>query len=237
MKRTGSKTKRAKSDEEPKSSKKQSWGDKNGDGRIDLEDFLIGLREALQWVFSWRGAMAIFGLSLVGSAWLNILSWTIAVSSLGAAAPAAGFTLWAAIQMFEILPIMDDLNIKASLSAMIRRQRKPLEVPVLNETLNPDAKRMQRRYAKREANQKMIGEGIRYAFYALELCVLVLAGNVVNFLGVNWGNILLALVGMFGVEMSLRMFNYSGEQLMDRDEREMMKNLMKSAKRSTMSLE
>jgi hypothetical protein len=194
--------------------KKSSWGDVNGDGRFDLDDILIGIRETFQWVFSWRGAMALFGLALVGSFALNVASWTAVLAPLGDLAPMAGFVVCGTVQAFETMPIMDDLSLKSSLAGMIRRQRKPLEVPVLNETLNPDAKRLQRRYKRRESNQQIMGEFIRYALY-----------------------VLLAVLGMVGVEISLRMFNYCGDQLLTRDERDFMRKLQESAKNVSVSLE
>jgi hypothetical protein len=217
--------------------KKSSWGDVNGDGRFDLDDFLIGIRETFQWVFSWRGAMALFGLALVGSAALNIASWIAVLAPLGDLAPMAGFVVWGAIQAFEIMPIMDDLNLKSSLAGMIRRQRKPLEVPVLNENLHPDARRLQRKYKRRESNQQIMGEFTRYALYGLEFSILILGGNLVNYLGVSWGNVLLAALGMVGVEISLRMFNYCGDMLLTREERDFMAKLQQSAKNISVSLE
>jgi hypothetical protein len=219
------------------SKKKSTWGDANGDGRFDLDDILIGIRECFQWLFSWRGAMALFGLALIGASALNIASWVNVLSSLGSLAPMAGFVVWGALQAFEILPIMDDLNLKSSLASMVRRQRKPLEVPVLNETLTPDAKRLQRKYKRREADQQVAGEFIRYALYALEFSILILGGNLVNYLGVSWGNVLLALLGMVGVEISLRMFNYCGDMLLTRSERDFMAKLESSAKNVSVSLE
>jgi hypothetical protein len=217
--------------------KKKTWGDTNGDGRFDLDDILIGIKEMFQWVFSWRGAMALFGLGLIGSAALNIASWVTVMRPLASLAPMAGFVVWGTIQAFEIMPTMDDLNLSASLSAMVRRQRKPLEVPVLNDTLNPDAKRLQRRYKRREANQEIMGEFMRYALYGLEFCILILGGNLVNYLGVSWGNVLLAVLGMVGVEVCLRMVNYCGDRLMTRDERDFMDKLKATAKNVSVSLD
>lgn len=216
---------------------KKAWGDANGDGRFDFDDVLIGLRNAMQWVFSWRGAMALFGMGLVGSASLNILSWVAALAALKELAPMGGFIAWGSIQAFQLLPIMDDLSLDSSLGAMVRRQRKPLEVPVVNETLNPDVRRMQRRYKRREANQQVTAEFIRYALYGLEFTVLVMGGNLVDYLGVNWGNVLVALIGMTGVEICLRMFNFCGDRLLTRDEREFMGKLKASAKNTSVTLD
>jgi hypothetical protein len=221
----------------PEAKRKATWGDANGNGRFDIDDVLIGIRNACQWVFSWRGAMALFGLALAGSSALNIASWVTVLSPLGSLAPMAGFVTWGAIQAFEILPIMDDLNLKSSLASMVRRQRKPLEVPVLNTTLNPDAHRLQRKYKRRESEQQIMGEFTRYALYAGEFTILVMGGNLVNYLGVSWGNVLLAILGMIGVEISLRMFNYCGDQLLTRDERDFMARLQQSAKNVSVSLE
>lgn len=214
-----------------------SLKDQNSDGRINIEDLLIGAREIFQWVFSWRGAMVVFGFTLVGSAYLNILSTISAVRSLGEWAPVGGTLFWSAIQMFQLIPILDELSVKASLAAMVRRQRKPAEIPVLNESLHSDARRLERRYRKREANQQVFGEFVRYALYGFELVMLVLAGNVVNFVGVEWGNIVIVIAGALGVEAGLRMFCYCGEQLMTPEERSQMRTLMASAKRTTVTLE
>lgn len=216
---------------------KSTWGDTNGDGRFDIDDVLIFIRECFRWTFSWRGAMALFGLGLVGSAALNIASWVKALSVLGSLAPMAGFTVWGTIQAIELLPIMDDLNLHSSLSAMVRRQRKPLEVPVLNETLNPDARRIQNRYKRRESEQEALGEFVRYALYALEFCILIMGGGLVNYLGVSWGNVLLAVLGMVGVELCLRMFNYAGDRILSKDEREFMQRIQQSVSRESVRLD
>lgn len=218
-------------------STKKTFGDTNGDGRIDIDDALIAIRECFRWVFSWRGAMALFGLGLVGSAALNIASWVKALGVLGGLAPMAGFTVWGTVQAIELLPIMDDLNLQSSLSAMVRRQRKPLEVPVLNETLNPDAKRIQNRYKRRESDQEVLGEFVRYALYGLEFTILLLGGGLVNYLGVSWGNILLAGLGIVGVELCLRMFNYAGDRILSKEEREFMRQIQQSVSRQSVRLD
>ena len=49
--------------------------DKNGNGRIDVDDFLIAMRETFSWVFSWRGAMLVCGGFTLFAASINIAAW------------------------------------------------------------------------------------------------------------------------------------------------------------------
>jgi hypothetical protein len=237
MKQTNQHRQQQQQQQSPNQSARKAWGDTNGDGRFDIDDVLIAIRSGFQWVFSWRGAMALFGMGLVGAAGLNIAAWVSALSPLKELAPMAGFIAWGAIQAFELLPIMDDLSLDASLGAMVRRQRKPLEMPVINETLNPDAHHLRRRYKRREASQQITAEFARYALYGLELAVLVLAGNLVNYVGINWANILIAIVGMVGVEVCLRMFNFCADRLLTRDERDFLAKLKSTAKHTSVSLD
>jgi hypothetical protein len=114
--------------------KSSPWGDmadRNGDGRIDLDDLLIGLREAFQWALSWRGAMVLYMGFTVMSAWLNVEAWDIVLRPAGQASLTFAVLIWGTLQMNELLPILDELNLKASIGALIRLQRKPVEVPVI----------------------------------------------------------------------------------------------------------
>ena len=119
---------------------------------------------------------------------------------------------------------------------MIRRQRKPTEVPVLNEDLNPDADRLRTRFKKRESRQSIWAEMWRVALYTLEFVILVMGGNLVNYLGVQWVNVLIAVLSMIGVEVCLRMVNFCGEQLMSPDERAFLVKLKSSAKNVSVTL-
>jgi hypothetical protein len=88
------------------------------------------------------------------------------------------------------MPVLDDLNINASISALIRMQRKPLEIPLVNEDLNPHAKTRFKRYRNREKNREMIGEFVRYACYGLELSILAVGGGILSPTGISWGAVL-----------------------------------------------
>jgi hypothetical protein len=215
---------------------KAGWVDKNGDGEVNAEDLLIMLRDLQAWVFSWKGATFIFACGLMAACIMNISAWVVAFRSLGAAAVPLGIIVWGAIQIGEVLPIVDELNLDATLHAMIRRQRKPTEVPVLNEDLNPDAEMLRKRFKRREMKQSILAEMWRIGLYALELVVLVLGGNLVTYFGVQWANILIAFLAMVGVELCLRMVNYCGEQLMSPDERAFAKKLKATAKNVSVNL-
>jgi hypothetical protein len=71
----------------------------------------------------------------------------------------------------------------------------------------------------------------------MEFAVLILGGNIVSYLGISWGNVLIAIIGMVGVEVCLRMVNYCGDRLLSREEREFMKALKASARNVSVSLE
>jgi hypothetical protein len=219
------------------STSKRPWADKNRNGRIDLDDLLIGIRETFQWVFSWRGAMLVCGGFTLFAASVNVAAWVKALSSLGASAPIAGFLTWGTLQVLELMPVLDDLNINASISALIRMQRKPLEIPLVNEDLNPHAKTRFKRYRNREKNREMIGEFVRYACYGLELAILVVGGGILSPTGISWGAVLMALIGIVGVELGLRKANECGEKLMTSEEREFLNQLKLSAKNTSVTLD
>ncbi len=209
--------------------------DRDGDNDIDLDDLLIGLRECVQWGISWRGAMLFGGAFGCFSAWLNIAAWIGAMGPLGMGAPIAGVITWGLIQWRELAPILDDLNLKASIASMVRLQRKPMEIPLLQESLHGHAKARYRRYRDREKNQEIGSEFVRWACYGLEFAVLVVGGGILTPVGISWPGVLLAIVGMVGVEMGLRMFNTCGEKLMTPEEREYLKSIEKSVQRTTVS--
>jgi hypothetical protein len=217
---------------------KRPWADlidKNGNGRIDIDDLLIGLRETFQWVFSWRGAMLVCGGFTFMASLVNIAAWANVLTPLGSAAIGTGFLVWGTLQTLELMPILDDLSLKASLGALVRLQRKPVEIPVVNHELSPIATTKFKKYRNRERNREMTGEFIRYACYGVELAVLVIGGGVLSPIGINWASVLMSIVGIVGVEIGLRKTNECGEKLMNADEREFMKQLEASVKRTSVT--
>jgi hypothetical protein len=220
----------------PGTKSSKSIFDRDNDGKIDLDDLLIGIREAIQWVISWRGAMVCSGAFTVFAAWLNITAWIAAMGVMGAImAPIAGTLTWSFLQWRELAPILDDLNLKSSIASMVRLQRKPVEIPVLNENLHGHAKARLRRYRNRERNQELGAEFVRWVCYGLEFAVLVVGGGILTPMGVSWSSVLLAIVGMVGVEMGLRMFNDYGEKLMTADERDYLKSIQATVQRTTVN--
>lgn len=205
--------------------------DRNGDGFITADDFLIGIRECFQWVFSWRGAMLAAGCFTVFAGSINIASWATATGSF-----AAGLLTWGMIQVLELLPAFDSFNLKANIASLVRLQRKPVEVPTANETLNPGYKQRLRTYRNREKRQDQLFEAIRWVCYGLEFAVLVVGGGLLSPTGVSWTAALLALVGMFGVELGLRLTNICGEKLLSADEREYIKSLEASVRRTSVTV-
>jgi hypothetical protein len=204
--------------------------DKNGDGRIDIDDLLIGLRDIFAWVFSWRGAMLVWIGFTCLSALVNVASWSNVLGSLKGAAPGVGFLCWAAFQTTELHPMLDDLNLQSSLSALVRLQRKPMEIPVVNTELNPEAETKMRQYKRRGKNRDRANEFIRYVAYGIELAVLVGGNGIFTSTGIEWASVLLAIVGMVGVEIGLRNANQCGENLLAEDERAFLNQILSSKK-------
>jgi hypothetical protein len=210
--------------------------DRNGDGRIDLDDLLIGARETFHWVFSWRGAMLCCGAFTIMSAGVNIASWQSALRPLGSAALGVAFVTWGTLQVLELMPVLDDLSLKASIGALIRLQRKPIEVPNINQTLQPAAKMQLRKYRNRERNQALASEFFRYLCYGIELAVLVIGGGVLSPIGVSWAGVIMTIVGICGVELGLRKTSECGEKLMSPDERDFLKQIAKTVQRSAVTM-
>lgn len=207
--------------------------DKNSDGNIDLDDFLIGLREVGQWIASHRfGMLCYFGVTLL-SAGLNVTAWMATLSNLGTAAPLAAFFVWGCFQYMELDPILDELNLTASLGALLRLQRKPMEVPIVNENLHGHALKAQRKYRDREKNQELWTTIWRWTAYIVEGAILILGGGLIGAMGVQWGSVLLALIGMSGVELGLRGFCKAGEKVLSKDERDYMKSILAGNSRQT----
>jgi len=216
--------------------KKESIFDRNKNGRIDPDDLLLGIRDTIQWVISWRGAMILAGAFTVYAASLNITAWVSAMAITGAGASLAGALVWSIIQVCELLPILDELNITASIGSLVKLQRKPLEMPTINETLNPQARAKVKRYLNREKRQDIAGEFVRYVCYGLEIAVLVVGGGILSPVGVSWSRVLLAIVGICGVEQGLRLFSRCAENLLSPDEREQVKKIREAVSRSTVRL-
>jgi hypothetical protein len=204
--------------------------DRNGNGFITADDFLIGLRECFQWVFSWRGAMLVSGAFTIFAAVINITSWASAAGSL-----TAGFLCWGFLETLELMPVFDTFNLRSNIAALVRLQRKPVEVPTANETLNPGYKKRLRTYRNREKRQDQLFEAVRYICYGYEFAVLV-GGGVLSPTGISWSAVILATVGIVGVELGLRLTNICGEKLLSADEREYMKSIEASIRRTSVTV-
>ena len=206
--------------------------DANGDGFITADDLIIWFWRFIQWVVSWRSGMLLSVAFTVGAVAININSWTAATGSL-----AAGFVTWGVIQTLELMPAFDSFNMKANIAALIRFQRKPVEVPTANETLNPGYRRKLQQYQRREKNQEMLFEAIRWICYGLEFAVLVVGGGLLSATGVSGAAAILALVGMFGPELGLRLTNICGEKLLTADERRYQEQLEAAVQRTSMRVQ
>ena len=213
--------------------------DRNGDNRIDLDDLLIGLRQAVQWIISWRGVMALSLLFTGFSASLNVYSWVVVLgglAGLGGSAPIAGVLTWGFIQMQELTPILDDLNLDASIAALVRITRAPHEIPNFKESVTPEGQSAIDAFQQRNLKNNRFNRFKRYAFYGLEFSVLIVGGAVFSPMGISWGAVLLSFVGMVGVEMGLRQFSEAGEKLLSPEERELGLIIRNSARRDTVKL-
>ena len=78
QKRTQEPSKSADPQDQP--GKKSSPFGRNHNGRIDPDDLLLGIRDTIQWVISWRGAMILAGGFTVYAASLNITAWVAAMA-------------------------------------------------------------------------------------------------------------------------------------------------------------
>ena len=210
--------------------------DRNGDNRIDLDDLLIGLRQAVNWIVSWRGAMALSLLFTVFSASLNVMSWVAVLTSLGGMASIAGVLTWGFIQMQELTPILDDLNLDASIASLVRITRAPHEIPNFKESVTPEGQQAIDDFQQRNLKNNRFNRFKRYFFYGLEFSVLIVGGAVFSPMGISWGAVLMSFVGMIGVEMGLRQFSEAGEKLLSPEERELGLTIRNSAKRDTVRL-
>lgn len=217
-------------------SRSKSPFDRNGDNRIDLDDLLIGLRQAVQWFISWRGVMALsLGFTLF-SAVINVMSWVTVLATLGGLAPVAGVLSWGFIQMQELTPILDDLNLDNAIAELTRLTRSPHEIPNFKESVTPEGQDAIDKFQNRRSKNNRFNRFKRYAFYGLEFAVLIVGGGIFAPMGISWGGVLIAFVGMIGVEMGLRQFSEAGEKLLTPEERELARTIKNSARRDTVKL-
>lgn len=216
--------------------KKSNPLDRNGDNKVNLDDLIIGLRQAIHWVISWRGVMLLSFLFVIFSASINILSWATVLGSMQGWGPITGFLTWGFIQMQELTPILDDLNLDASIAALVRITRAPHEVPNYNEAVTPEGQAAIDNFQQRNIKSNRFNRFKRYAFYGLEFAVLIVGGAVFSPMGISWGAVLLSFVGMVGVEFGLRQFSEAGEKLLSVEERELAATIRDSARRDTVRL-
>lgn len=210
--------------------------DRNGDGRINLDDLLIGLRQGFQWVISWRGAMLLNMAFTIFAAYLNVISWITVLASLGGIAGLSGVLIWGFVQMNELTPILDDLNLDSAIAALVRITRAPHELPNFNSAVTPEAETAIDEFQNRNLKNNQFNRFKRYGFYGLEFAVLIIGGGVFSPLGLSWGAVILSFIGMIGVEFGLRLVSESGEKLLSADERELAQIIRDSANRDTVRL-
>ncbi len=219
----------------PKGSRHFPWDDekldRNGDGRIDFDDLVYGAKEVWQWLFSWRGGMFLSaGFTLMAGS-INVASWSSATGSV-----LTGFLVWGMVQTLELMSSFDGMNVKSNLASIVRLQRKPVEIPVVNQTLNPAAKNRFKRYRNREKNQDMVLEAVKWVCYGGEFAVLVIAGGILAPTGLSWTAALISLIGMVGVELGLWLTNICAENLMTPEERFFIKELQSAVERTSVKV-
>ena len=210
--------------------------DRNGDNKVNLDDLIIGLRQAIHWIISWRGVMALSLIFTVFSASINIVSWVAVVGSMSGWGPITGGIVWAFIQMNELAPILDDLNLDAAIANLVRITRAPHEMPNYKESVTPEGQQAIDEFQQRNIKNNRFNRFKRYGFYGLEFAVLIVGGAVFSPMGISWGAVLLASVGMVGVEIGLRGFSEAGEKLLTVEEREFAILIKESARRDTVQI-
>jgi len=220
---------------QPKSKKRNVWGDVDKDGDFDFDDILMATRNFVEFTLPRLPMVAYGGLTIV-SAGINIAAWTGVMSGLGGYGAVAGVLAWAVLQSKELEPVWSNLNLKQSLAALIRLQRKPLEVPVINHDLVPQARRQLRYYRDREKNQSSTSDFLRLLCYGIELFVLC-GGQLVSPMGINWGAVLMAVIGFTGVEFGIRGFSHEGQKLLAPEERDLQSQILASVTRSTVRVD
>ena len=217
------------------SKKRNVFGDRDGDGDFDFDDVLRVMRDVIEFTLP-RLPMVAYGGLIVVAAGLNIAAWTGIMSGLGQYGAIAGILAWAVLQSKELEPVWLNLSLKQSLAALLRLQRKPLEVPVFSFDLVPAARKQLRNYRDREKNQSATSDFLRLFCYGIELFVLC-GGQLVSPLGINWGAVLLAVIGFTGVEIGIRGFSYEGQKLLAPEEKELQSQILASVTRSTVRVD
>lgn len=215
--------------------KRNVWGDVDKDGDFDFDDILRGARDVIEFSLPRLPMIAYGGLTVL-AAGLNIAAWTGVMSGLGSYGAVAGVLAWAVLQSKELEPVWLNLNLKQSLAALIRLQRKPLEVPIINHDLVPQAKKQLKAYRDREKNASSTSDFLRLFCYGIELFVLC-GGQLVSPLGIDWGRVLLALIAFTGVEIGIRGFSNEGQKLLAPEERELQSQILASVTRSTVRVD
>jgi hypothetical protein len=210
---------------------KNAWGDLDGDGDIDWDDLLLATTAIVTFVTP-RLPMVGYLLLVPVAATINVQAWILAMNPLGDLAVVAGVLIWFVIQGAELEPAWPDLSLKESLSALIRLQRKPLEVPAINAELTPQATRQLKRYREREMHQSKRAEFLRLAGYGLSLTILC-GGPIVSSTGINWPLILLVAFSEIGVEAGLRGFCNQAQKLLTPEERAFQETILGTASRTT----
>lgn len=210
--------------------------DRNGDNKINLDDLIIGFRQFVNWIVSWRGVMLLSLIFTVFSASINIVSWVGAIGSMEGYGPITGGIVWLFIQMQELTPILDELNLDAAIANLVRITRAPHELPNYSESVTPEGQQAIDDFQQRNLKNNRFNRFKRYAFYGLEFAVLIVGGAVFSPMGISWGAVLLASIGMVGVEIGLRGFSEAGEKLLTVEEREFAILIKESARRDTVQV-
>jgi hypothetical protein len=210
---------------------KNAWGDLDGDGDIDWDDLLLGTAAIVTFIAP-RLPMVAYLILVPVAAAINVQAWILAMNGLGDLAIVAGVLIWFVIQGAELEPAWPDLTLKESLSALIRLQRKPLEVPSINADLTPQATRQLKRYREREMHQSKRAEFLRLAGYGLSLTILC-GGPIASSTGINWPLILLVAFSEIGVEAGLRGFCNQAQKLLTPEERAFQDSILGTASRTT----
>ena len=210
--------------------------DRNGDDKVNLDDVIIGFRQFVNWIISWRGVMLLSLIFTVFSASINIVSWVGAIGSMEGWGPITGSIVWAFIQMQELTPILDELNLDAAIANLVRITRAPHELPNYSESVTPEGQQAIDDFQQRNLKNNRFNRFKRYAFYGLEFAVLIVGGAIFSPMGISWGAVLLASIGMVGVEIGLRGFSEAGEKLLTVEEREFAILIKESARRDTVQV-
>jgi len=220
---------------QPESKKRNVWGDVDKDGDFDFDDVLRGTRDFIEFALPRLPMIAYGGLTIV-SAGINIAAWTGVMSGLGGYGAVAGTLAWAVLQSKELEPVWSNLNLKQSLSALLRLQRKPAELPIINHDLVPQAKKQLKAYRDREKNQSATSDFLRLFCYGVELFVLC-GGQLVSPLGISWGRVLMAIIGFTGVEIGIRGFSSEGQKILSPEEKELQSQILARVTRSTVRVD